>query len=209
MWLHAVCCKCTERQSRRDVKSCLAEICRRISTRLPDVYPEDCNNRSYCCNNFKCHTFIYTYMRTTVAQWLRCCATNRKVADSIPAGVSRFFIDIKSSLSHYGPEVDSTSNRNEYQEHFLAVRLKTLPPSCAVVMKSGNLNVLEPSGPLQACNWTDLPIYIYIYIYIYRGPLLFMKHRFSVAWERLRSWLLDKKVLYLIGHKCVYNSVAS
>ena len=33
---------------------------------------------------------------TGVAQWLRCCATNRKVAGSIPAGVSRFFIDIKS-----------------------------------------------------------------------------------------------------------------
>jgi hypothetical protein len=34
------------------------------------------------------------------------------------------------------------------------VRLITLPPSCAVVMKSGNLNLLEPSGPLQACNGT-------------------------------------------------------
>jgi hypothetical protein len=32
------------------------------------------------------------------------------------------------------------------------VRLTTLPPSCAVVMKSGNLNFLEPSGPLQVCN---------------------------------------------------------
>ena len=29
-----------------------------------------------------------------------------------------------------------------------------LPPSCAVVMKSGNLNFLEPSGLLQACNET-------------------------------------------------------
>jgi len=38
------------------------------------------------------------------------------------------------------------------------VRLKTLPPSCAVFMKSGNLNFLEPSGPLQACNGTDLPL---------------------------------------------------
>ena len=27
-----------------------------------------------------------------------------------------------------------------------------LSPSCAVVTKSGNLNLLEPSGPLQACN---------------------------------------------------------
>jgi len=31
----------------------------------------------------------------------------------------QFFIDIKSFRSHYGPGVDSTSNRNEYQEHFL------------------------------------------------------------------------------------------
>ena len=38
-------------------------------------------------------------------------------------------------------------------------RLTTLPPSCAVVMKSGNLNFLEPSGPLQACKGTDLPFY--------------------------------------------------
>jgi len=42
-----------------------------------------------------------------VAQWLRCCSTNRKVAGSIPAGVNGFFIDIKSFRSHYGPGVDS------------------------------------------------------------------------------------------------------
>jgi len=34
------------------------------------------------------------------------------------------------------------------------VRLTNLPPSCANVMKSGDLNFLEPSGPLQACNRT-------------------------------------------------------
>jgi hypothetical protein len=71
-----------------------------------------------------------------------------------------FFIAIKSFRSPYGPGVDSACNRNEYQEHFLGgkggrcVRLTTLPPSCAVVMKSGNLNFLEPSGPLQASNGT-------------------------------------------------------
>ena len=57
---------------------------------------------------------------TAIAQWLRCCATNRKVAGSIPAGASGFFIDKKSFRSHYGPGVDSTSNRNEY--HFLGVK---------------------------------------------------------------------------------------
>jgi len=36
------------------------------------------------------------------------------------------------------------------------VRLTTLPSSCAVVMKSGNLNLLEPSGPVQACNGIPL-----------------------------------------------------
>ena len=38
------------------------------------------------------------------------------------------------------------------------VRLTTLPPSCAVIMKSGNLNYLEPSGLLRACNGTALPL---------------------------------------------------
>ena len=65
---------------------------------------------------------VHRYRGTAVAQWLRCCATNRKVAGSIPAGVSGFFIDIKSFRSHYGPGVDSASNRNEYQEYFLGVK---------------------------------------------------------------------------------------
>ena len=33
-----------------------------------------------------------------------------------------FSFDIKSFRSHYGPGVDSASNRNEYQEHFLGVK---------------------------------------------------------------------------------------
>ena len=57
-----------------------------------------------------------------MAEWLGCCATNRKVAGLIPASVSGFFIDIKSFRSHYGPGVDSISNRNEYQEHFIGVK---------------------------------------------------------------------------------------
>ena len=59
---------------------------------------------------------------TAVAQRLRCCATNQKVAGSIPAGVSRFFIDIKSFRSHYDSGVDTASNINEYQEYFLGVK---------------------------------------------------------------------------------------
>ena len=40
-----------------------------------------------------------------------------------------------------------------------------LPPSCAVVMKSGNRNLMEPSGTLRACNGTALPFYYINYAY--------------------------------------------
>jgi len=46
-----------------------------------------------------------------------------------------------------------------------------LPPSCAVITKSGNLNFLEPSGPVQACNGTALPL-----------PLLFVLLFLSFFW---------------------------
>ena len=45
-------------------------------------------------------------------------------------------------------------------------------PSCAVVTKSRNLNFLEPSGPVQACNGSALPLpftftfNMYLYIYV-------------------------------------------
>ena len=70
-------------------------------------------------------------MGTAGAQWLRRCATIRKVAGSIPDDVIGLF--------HYGHGVDSASNRNEYQEYFLevksgrCVRLTTLPPSWVTV----------------------------------------------------------------------------
>jgi len=68
------------------------------------------------------YIYVHVYMGIAVVQWLRCCATSRKVAGSIPVGVSGFFIDIKSFRSRYGPGVDSASNRNEYQEYFLGVK---------------------------------------------------------------------------------------
>jgi len=54
-----------------------------------------------------------------VAQWLRFCVQiGRSIVRSHPVSLE-IFIDIKSFRSHYGPRVDSDSNRNEYQEHFL------------------------------------------------------------------------------------------
>jgi hypothetical protein len=105
--------------------------------------------------------------------WAASCDGNRHSGHPCPnfsfVIFQNFFIDIKSFRSHCGPGVNSASNRNEYQEYFLVgkggrcIRLTTLSPSCAAVMKSGNLNFLEPSGQPQACNGTDLPLHI-IYI---------------------------------------------
>ena len=84
-----------------------------------------------------------------------------------------FFIDTSFWL-HYGPGIDTASNRNEYQEYFLGgkgsrcVGLTTLPPSCRNVLKSGSLKLLEPSGPVHACNGIALHLlYIYIYVCMY------------------------------------------
>jgi len=65
---------------------------------------------------------LFKGIGTAVAQWLNCCAKNRKVAGSIQLVSMEFFIDIKSFRSQYGPGVDSASNRNEHQEYFLGVK---------------------------------------------------------------------------------------
>ena len=72
--------------------------------------------------------------------WLRHCATAE----------GPWF----DSRPHYGPRVDSTSNRNEYQEYFMEgkggryVELTTLPPS-----RTNCLGIWEPQPPgtLTAC----------------------------------------------------------
>jgi len=109
------------------------------------------------------YTVYILTVGTAVAQWLRWCATNRKAAGSVPAGVSGFFIDTKSFRPHYG--LGSTQPLTEMSTWIISwgkgdrcARLTILPTSCAVVMKYVNLNFLEPSGPLQACNGTALPL---------------------------------------------------
>ena len=93
---------------------------------------------------------------TAVAQWLRCCA------GSIPACVSGFFTDIKSFRSHYGPGVDSASNRNEYQEYFLGskggrcVRLTTYHHPVPLSRNLGTLtswNSLGHPRPVMGLNY--------------------------------------------------------
>ena len=87
----------------------------------------------------------------------------------------------QSFQPHCGTGVDSAPNRNEYQEYFLggggsqSVGLTTLPPTCAMpnVLKSGSLNHLEPSGPVQASNGIALPSSI-------KDQLCNMKHIMTI-----------------------------
>ena len=67
------------------------------------------------------------------------------------------------------------------------VRLTTLPPSCAVVMKSGNLNFVEPSGPLQACNGTALSFIAICFEFINTDVLRNVSKR-----EEGGSWLVRR-----------------
>ena len=100
---------------------------------------------------FPYHINRINKVRPWMCQWLRCCATNRKVAGSIPASVIGFFIDIKSFRSHYGPGVDSASNRNEYQKHFLGVKAAGAygwQPYHHPVPLSCNLGTLTSWNPL-------------------------------------------------------------
>jgi len=73
------------------------------------------------------------------------------------------------------------------------VRLTTLPPSCAVVTKSGNLNFLALCGPVQACNGTALHMSVRLSVL---GTQHLCHRKFVVCVscvQRLCVWILRNK----------------
>jgi len=83
-------------------------------------------------------------------------------------GVARIFpVTSDSSMC---PGADSAS-KSEYQDipggkGGRCVRLTTYHLHVQIVKKSGGLNLLEPCGPVQACNGTALPLNITYHISI-------------------------------------------
>jgi hypothetical protein len=76
------------------------------------------------------------------------------------------------------------------------VRLTTLPPSCAVFIKSGNLSFLEPSGPLQASNGTALPL-----PYVAKLEYLQIQHH---SYFRMKGWLGKYGLQFYVFHASVF-----
>jgi hypothetical protein len=63
------------------------------------------------------------------------------------------------------------------------VSLTNLPPSCAVAMKSWNLKLLEPCGPLQAGNGTALPLHFNQFILLSQIQFLVTSYCFHYKVE--------------------------
>jgi hypothetical protein len=85
--------------------------------------------------------------------------------------------------------------------------LTTISPSCAVVTKSGNLNFLEPSGPLQACNGTALCELIYSEQSILPPPKIFTVPPETLCISQSSRSTCLSLFLKVLKYKCVYSFI--
>ena len=132
-----------------------------MKTNNPEKRHTEAHSRNYFCRGKSNNIILWGATRWR--SWLGHCATSREVAGSIPDGV----IEILHWHNPSGRTMAlrlTASNRNEYQECFLWVKAagsygwQPYHLHFPIVLKSGSLNHLEPSGPLQVCNGIALPI---------------------------------------------------
>jgi len=152
------------------------------------------------------YTYIYIYLYvcvcvvcvcvcvgTAVAQWLRFCATNRKVAGSIPAGVNGIFHWRKILPIALWPWGRLSLEQKWVPGVFhggkggRCVRLTTYHHP---VPLSWNLKTLTSWNPLGLQQDWFTFIYIYIYIYIYMGTVssTVIRLRSGRPEVRIRTW---------------------
>jgi hypothetical protein len=117
-------------------------------------------HKCYQLLNFNIITHI---LDTQWRSWLRHCTTSR-IGRRFDSQWCHWNLSLTQPFRpHYGPGIDSASSRNEYQEYFLGVTVAAkygwLPYNLHVptVLKSGILDLLETSGPVQVCDWFALP----------------------------------------------------
>ena len=111
---------------------------------------------SFCARNIdlhgdRCSTVVKALCYKSEGRWFdpSWCHWNFSLTQN-PSGRTM-------ALGSTQPLTDMSTRSISWGKGGRCIRLTTLPPSCAVVTKSGNLNFLEPSGPFRSCNGTDLP----------------------------------------------------
>ena len=105
--------------------------------------------------------------------WLRHSATRRKVVSSIPDCVIGIFHwhNPSGRIMAVGSTQHLTEMSTWAEGVKTCVGLTTLPPWCFDCLESGSLNLLEPSGPVQAFTWIVLPFFFYIVLHHFSETL--------------------------------------
>jgi hypothetical protein len=141
-----------------------------------------CKRGNKPSSSIKCgeciYIYIYLYRDTCVyiyiwgMRWrrrLRHCATSRKVAGLIADGVIGIFCNIIHNPSGCTVALGLTQPLTEMSTRNIswgvnAAGAQGCPPyhlQAPNVLKSESLNLLEPSGPVQACNGIALPLLLH------------------------------------------------
>jgi hypothetical protein len=123
------------------------------------------------------------------------------------------FIDISLPFALW-PWSDSASNRNEYREYFLELKVTSAYVSqpchlhVPIVLKSERLNLLEPSGPVEACNGIALP---YLNEWINKRVPFHKVHTIGnlvvriLSNKTLQLWTVSSQITNTETYKCQIN----
>ena len=147
-----------------------------------------------------------TYGGTRWRNWLRHCAISRKVAGSIPDGVIATFHwhnpsgrTVALGLTQPLTEM-STRNISWEVKAAGAYDWQTYHLHVLTVLKSGSLNLLEPSGPVQVCNGIVLHLPLTLPL-PYTAQRIFLCH--IVRGSLRRPYRLLCTVICILTTNCV------
>jgi len=157
------------------------------------------------CSSLLDHLTKLLYALGYVGSRLRHCATSRNVLGSIPDGVIGIFhwhnpSSCTMALGSTQPLIEmSTRNISWWVKAVGAQRWQPYHLYVPTVLKSGSLNLLEPSGHVQTCNGIALPLPLYALV----GSVL---HDLPISCtlimydEQYKLWSVSCSVLQLAVH---------
>ena len=136
---------------------------------------EDPLERLYACNAFTTadNNFIQAHDVPSSSLYLRSASviTSGSKQGFVSCHCKRYCIDKKCKCLWKNMKSNSK---------YRCVRLTTLPPSCAVVLKAVRLKLLKPSGPVQACKGIAVTFY-YVNPKVRHFIVSLLNHTFAVT----------------------------